>query len=102
MKDGRTVREHLVAFAELHPVEGAEELAAVTPDPLPPCAAQASAAFELLSSTRRSGLTPSPLSLGDVVTYDQHVAPLTPRERGWVLTMDRAFLSAIAEGAAHG
>jgi hypothetical protein len=101
MKDGKTAREHVAAFAARDPVNGAAELAALTPDPLPPCAAHAVAAFELLSSTRRAGLTPSPLSLADVVTYDHHVAPLTPRERGWVLTQDRAFLSALAE-TVHG
>jgi hypothetical protein len=97
MKDGKTVREHLEMVATRDPVEGAKELARVVPVPLPPCALRSSRAFEMLSGTRKRGFGGvSPLTLGDVVTYSQHITPLSRREMGWVMTMDAACCEALA------
>jgi hypothetical protein len=99
MKDGKTAREHVAAFAARDPVNGAAELAALPPQPVPPCAAHAVAAFESLSAGRGASMSgPRALSLSDVSSYATLVAPLTPRDVSWVLTMDRAFLEAAANG----
>lgn len=103
MQDGRTTRQHLEAYAERDPIGGAIELAAVTPEPLPVCAAHAAAAFEALSATRGHGLTgPRPIGFADLQHYTTLVAPLAPREVSWLLTMDRAYCSAAAEALARG
>lgn len=96
MKDGLSVRVHLQAAARRDPVGFAKELADVTPQPIPPCAASALSAFRVLSAQRGAGMAgPHPLALSDVLrVHEVTGVPLTRRETGWLLAMDRAFVGA--------
>lgn len=100
MKDGRTVRVHVQAGYRRDPIAFAQDMSEATPQAIPPCVAQARAAFAVLSSQRGAGMSgPHPLALSDVRRIaDVTGVPLTLRETGWLLTMDRAFMAACNHG----
>jgi len=98
MKDGLTARAHVVAGYRRDPIGFAAALAEVTPAPVPPCAALALHAFEVLSATRGVGMSgPRAITLPDVGSVTTVLGlDLTPRDARWVLEMDAAFCSAVA------
>lgn len=98
MKDGLPARAHVLAGARADPVGFAKALAAVTPDPVPPCAALALHAFEVLSATRGVGMTgPKAITLPDIGSVATVLGlDITPRDARWVLAMDEAFCAAVA------